>query len=80
MQWLYYRDYLNGEKVEDITDTRIYCVNNKKVYNISEIVEEFNIDKSSVYKCGNKKRKSCGVDKFGNKMKWEWYRNVKVVI
>ena len=81
MQWLYYRDYLNGKKVEDIIDTRIYCVNNKKVYNnISEIVEEFNIDKSAVYKCCNKKRKSCGVDKYGNKLIWEWYRNVKVVI
>ena len=74
LQWLYYRDYLNSVNVERIKDTRVICLNNKEVFAcIKDAVQKYSLDKSSIAKCCNHKRKSCGKDVDGTPLKWMKY-------
>lgn len=52
---------------------QIRCLTTHEIFNsVSEAAEYYNLDKSSVVKCAKGKLKSCGKDKYGNKLVWEY--------
>ncbi|MDC4245524.1 GIY-YIG nuclease family protein [Clostridium perfringens] len=76
LQWLYYRDYLNGVRIKEIKDNRVICINNLEVFaSAGEAANKYHLDKSCINKCCNNKRKSCGKDINGNPLKWMRYEN-----
>lgn len=76
LQWMYYYDYINGETKDIITNTskkKVRCINTGKIFNsIKEASIYYNCDKSSLAKCCKGKRASCGKDKNGNPLTWEY--------
>lgn len=78
LQWLFYDDFLNGDKVEEVIDYRVVCINTNEVFNTPKQASEYyNLDRSSIVKCCKHKRKSCGKDKNNKPMRWEYYKNLK---
>jgi hypothetical protein len=76
LQWLYYKDYVNGKLSEKIEDGRVICLTTGKLFNtIKEASDFYNCDKSVLAKCCKGIRKSCGKDEKGNPLIWIYYRN-----
>ena len=76
LQWLYYKDYVNGQLSTKIEDSRVMCLTTGKMFNtIKEASDFYNCDKSVLAKCCKGTRKSCGKDEKGNPLIWIYYRN-----
>lgn len=75
MQWLYYKDYLNGMKPKKITDRRVICTTTGKMFDSAmQAGDYYKIDSSHISeRCKNKKGFS-GIIK-GRKLQWLYYKD-----
>lgn len=76
LQWLYYKDYIDGKKPLDIKDYSIICVTTDKVFkNAQEAARYYNIDSSHIYKNCRKENAYAGTLEDGTKLQWLYYKD-----
>lgn len=76
LQWLYYKNYLDGEISKKIKDNRVICLNTLDIFeSIKKASEYYKCDKSVLAKCCKGKRKSCGKDNKGKALHWSYYND-----
>lgn len=74
LQWLYYDDYLNGEKPLPYFNSKIICVTTRKVFdNASEAAMYYDIDSSHIYENCRRECIYSGELKDGTKLQWLFY-------